>query len=531
MHAARVGVPSAVVSDVSRGEPDSAVKPAALLPGVEVGAILAGKYRVERILGAGGMGVVVAAHHLHLDEPVAIKFLLPEILQNREIVARFLREARGAIKIKSEHVARVTDVGTLDNGAPYMVMEFLDGRDLASWISERGPLSVEDTVEFVLQACEALAEAHVLKMVHRDLKPANLFVVRRADGLSAIRVLDFGISKMANSSLATSGFGVTKTSDIMGSPLYMAPEQMLASHDVDMRSDIWSLGVVIHEMITGKVPFEGETIPEVCAKILRDAPEPMSRRKPGVPPGLDAVVLRCLEKERGNRYQNVAELANALVGYGPPRARASADRINRIIQAAGLSQPQLPPQEPTPVEPKPIAQNTSLLLGSERSRPSTFLEDTISAQTALGPDDLGSSLLTSTKKVVVVAAAVVLAIVVAVVALATRRSGPQTSSSTNVGTPAKTPELPSAPQRPPTVSPNPAVVPAPAIAPPAPTTNAGGQPPGESHEPSQRRKREPGASQPKTSKAAAPQPAQKSASPRPPAPKPNRMLDLMDDRK
>jgi len=157
---------------------------------LQPGSLLAGKYRVERVLGKGAMGVVLLAHHLQLDERVAIKVPLPEALESPEAVARFVREARAAVKIKSEYVARVSDVGTLDTGEPYIVMEYLEGHDLATWLKQRGALPVEQAVEFVLQACEALAEAHSLGIVHRDLKPANLFCVRRADGLPAAARLD-----------------------------------------------------------------------------------------------------------------------------------------------------------------------------------------------------------------------------------------------------------------------------------------------------------------------------------------------------
>jgi serine/threonine protein kinase len=183
--------------------------------GVREGDVLAGKYRVERVLGVGGMGVVVAAHHLQLNSKVALKFLLPDALHDSEAVARFAREAQAAVKIQSEHVARVTDVGTLPNGAPYMVMEYLEGEDLAAWIARRGPLPVEQAVEFVLHACVAVADAHALGIVHRDLKPANLFCVRRSDGQLSIKVLDFGISKMTGSSGSPMG-SVTRTSALMG---------------------------------------------------------------------------------------------------------------------------------------------------------------------------------------------------------------------------------------------------------------------------------------------------------------------------
>src|SRR6187399_2364915 len=199
------------------------------------GQPLAGKYQIERVLGQGGMGVVVAAHHISLDEIVAIKFLLPEALGNAEAVARFEREARAAVMIKSEHVARVTDVGRLDNGAPYMVMELLKGRDLDVLVRERGPLPLAEVTDYLLQAGEAIAEAHGLGIVHRDLKPANLFLTRRADGSTCIKVLDFGISKLTNAR-ATRDQGMTQTAAIMGSPLYMSPEHLMSSRDVDMRT-------------------------------------------------------------------------------------------------------------------------------------------------------------------------------------------------------------------------------------------------------------------------------------------------------
>lgn len=314
--------------------------------GVEPGEILAGKYRIDRVLGAGGMGVVVAAHHVGLDERVAIKFLLPDALDNAEAVARFAREARAATKIKSPHVARVTDVGTLESGAPYMVMEYLEGQDLAAMVRDRGALPVADAAEFVVQACDAIAEAHSLGIVHRDLKPANLFCVRGADGLLSVKVLDFGISKVTT----PDGFAMTKTAALMGSPFYMSPEQMTSAKNVDSRTDVWSMGVVLYELLAGRPPFQGETLPELCVKIANNAPEPIRNFRPDLPEGLERVVLRCLEKDRSARYQNVAELSADLVEFAPKRARASAERVSRIIQAAGLSQSAiaLPPStEPT----------------------------------------------------------------------------------------------------------------------------------------------------------------------------------------
>jgi len=231
------------------------------------GDILADKYRIERVLGAGGMGMVVAAHHLQLDERVAIKLLLPQTLANAEAVARFAREARAAVKIKSEHVARMIDVSSLPDGAPYLVMEYLDGEDLAHWVSTRGALPIELAVELVLQACEALAEAHSLGIVHRDLKPANLFCIRRADGLLSIKVLDFGISKVTALSASGPEMGMTKTSSVMGSPLYMPPEQMKSARDADTRSDIWAIGAILYELVTARTPFKAESFAELVLKV------------------------------------------------------------------------------------------------------------------------------------------------------------------------------------------------------------------------------------------------------------------------
>src|SRR4051812_21122001 len=242
------------------------------------------------------MGVVVAAHHLQLDERVAIKFLLPQALESPEAVARFAREARAACKIKSDHVARVTDVGTLESGSPYMVMEYLEGSDLSELVRKRGALPVEETVELVLQACEALAEAHKLGIVHRDLKPANLFCVKRSDGLPYVKVLDFGISKVTNVGASGPDMSMTRTTAVMGSPLYMSPEQMTAAKNVDARTDIWALGVVLYELLSGKVPFHGDTYPELCIKIATQPPPPIREIRPDLPEAVGQVVARCLQK-------------------------------------------------------------------------------------------------------------------------------------------------------------------------------------------------------------------------------------------
>ncbi len=301
---------------------------------VSPGDLLAGKYRIERVLGQGGMGVVVAAIHEALDERVALKFLLPEALTNQEAVARFTREARAAVKIRSEYVARVTDVGTLESGSPYMVMEYLQGADLSQYLERTGPLPIEEAIEYVLQACEALAEAHSLGIVHRDLKPANLFRIVRPDGTPAIKLLDFGISKLTSANQS-----MTQTSSMMGSPLYMAPEQMTSAKHVDMRADIWAVGVILHELLTAQVPFGGDTLPELCAKILTEEPPPLRQLRPDAPQALEQVLLTCLRKNRDERYPNIAALAADLRPFAPARAQHSVDRVSRVLGVTASPEP------------------------------------------------------------------------------------------------------------------------------------------------------------------------------------------------
>jgi serine/threonine protein kinase len=335
-----------------------------LAAGVYEGALVAGKYRIERVLGVGGMGVVVAARHLQLDTKVAIKFLLPSMLGNEEAVSRFAREARAAVKITSEHVARVFDVGTLESGAPYMVMEFLEGGDLAAWLQQRGPLPVEQAVEFVLQACVAVADAHGLGIVHRDLKPANLFCVLRSDGQFLIKVLDFGISKLTDPGASGAGMSVTQTSAVMGSPLYMSPEQMQSPKDVDSSTDIWALGVVLFELLTGTVPFGGETFGEIAVKVATLPPPPMGQFRPDVPAALEAAIRKCLRPNRNERHRNVAELAVALLPFAPKRSRASVERISAILHAAGLSSATGAEVQPLPaIDTPPLRSETISAVG------------------------------------------------------------------------------------------------------------------------------------------------------------------------
>jgi serine/threonine-protein kinase len=308
----------------------------------EPGQIVAGKYEIERVLGQGGMGTVISAVHVHLRERVAIKILSREAAAQKEATSRFMREARAAARIKSEHVAKVSDVGTLPDGTPYIVMEYLEGFDLAETLARRGPLPADEAIELVLQACEALAEAHSLGIVHRDLKPANLFLTHRADGTPCIKVLDFGISKVTHPGTSQAEAALTHTTTIMGSPLYMSPEQIRATRGVDLRTDVWSLGVILYELLTGQAPFLGQTLPDISVKIAIEPPPPLRSRRPDLSGLLEAVVLKCLEKDRDNRFRTLGEFALALLEIAPQRARLSIDRVCGVISAAGLPETVLP---------------------------------------------------------------------------------------------------------------------------------------------------------------------------------------------
>jgi serine/threonine protein kinase len=303
-----------------------------LIVDVKEGDILAGKYRVDRVLGVGGMGIVVQATHTVLNDRVALKFLLPELLENEATAARFLREAQATVRIKSPHVARVTDVGKLENGAPYMVMEFLDGRDLGR-VLEDGPLDVETAILYLLQACEAVAAAHASGVIHRDIKPANLFLTQGPDQRPVLKMLDFGISKIAN----RDGVGsLTQTHTAMGSPLYMSPEQMRSAKSVDARTDVWSLGIVLYEMLTGTLPFMADTMPQLCALILETEPPSLKDAVPDLPEGLDEAVRKAIARNMDDRYQDIAEFALAVGPFAGSAGIESARRVARILQAAGL---------------------------------------------------------------------------------------------------------------------------------------------------------------------------------------------------
>jgi len=435
------------------------------------GAIVGGKFVVEQVLGVGGMGVVVAARHAQLGQSVAIKFLQRNAAKSADSVNRFLREARACVGLQSAHVVRVMDVGTLEDGLPYMVMEHLQGSDLGQLLEARRSLPIQEAVDYLLQSMEAIAEAHCMGIVHRDLKPSNLFVTSRPDGSALVKVLDFGISKATGGALEAGA--LTATTTIMGSPFYMSPEQVRSTKNVDARTDVWALGVILYELLAGARPFEAETVTGLCAKIVADPPEPLRSRRPDVPLALEDVLMHCLEKDLKRRYQSVAELSVALRPFASSEGMTSAARISRIggmqrgpglsVQATVRSpsgsipqSPDVPPPETgRPHSPRALAEN---VMGAAE-----YAETMASGRPAPAP----------TRRWIVVAAAIALLSALALIVAGSMRSRGRVDAGR--GDPAPTSALGSSPAAgaPPVATENPSPAEAPkAVAPPTEPSSA-----------------------------------------------------------
>jgi eukaryotic-like serine/threonine-protein kinase len=307
---------------------DSTVRSGGVADLPRPGDFICGKYRIDSVVGTGGMGIVMGAYDTSLGRPVAIKFLSPSRATREGAIQRFLREARAAASIQSEHVVRVFEVSTLPDGTPFIVMEYLRGFDLAQLLTQRGALSIEEACDYVLQSCEALGEAHGRGIVHRDLKPQNLFLSQRPDGSPCMKVLDFGISK-AMDDVAQN---LTSTDTVMGTPLYMSPEQVRSLKNVDARADIWALGSILFELLTMSPIYQAPSASALCAMIAMDPPTPLRARRPQAPPELEAVILRCLHKDPMGRFQDVAALGEALAPFASDRGRLSATRISRVVR-------------------------------------------------------------------------------------------------------------------------------------------------------------------------------------------------------
>ncbi len=305
------------------------------LPLPNAGQVLGGKYTIGRTLGEGGMGVVYEARHEKLGQRCAVKLLRPEICRDSEAVARFEREARSAASLSSRHVCRVLDVGAREDGSPFMVMEYLEGADLGHVLEQRGPLPMHEVARYLLEACEAMEEAHARGIVHRDLKPENLFLA--SDGeRSSVKVLDFGISKRAEDNAVN----VTRTQSSLGTPLYMSPEQTRSTKHVDARTDVWSMGVILYELLTGEVPFKGETPGQVAVAVAVDKYPPLLSYRADLPPEVEAVVATALAKDPDDRFPDIRSFARALTPF------ARGIDVSRWLRDGPLSTPGARPSGP-----------------------------------------------------------------------------------------------------------------------------------------------------------------------------------------
>lgn len=315
--------------------PDAEEEDRAILAQLTIGSVVDGKYRVDKVLGRGAMGVVIQATHIHLGEKVALKFLRYRAKSGTEdFQTRFKREARVSAKLKNEHITRVIDVGVWKERVPYMVMDYLEGFDLRELIKSQGPLPIGAAIDYTVQVCVGIAEAHANGIVHRDLKPSNLFLTKRADGSDLVKVLDFGISKWRAGE--TELDELTQTGVVLGSPKYMAPEQLFGSSDVDARADVWSIAAILYEMLAGRPPFDLPTFTRICAELSTNKPPPsLVERRPDVTPELEAVIMKCFQRNPEERTHDVAELAgNLLDAVQAPFAAPMRQKIASMLDPA-----------------------------------------------------------------------------------------------------------------------------------------------------------------------------------------------------
>ncbi|MEQ9318468.1 MAG: serine/threonine-protein kinase, partial [Polyangiaceae bacterium] len=332
---------------------------------VSAGDVVAGKYRVERVIGTGGMGVVVEAWHIHFEERVAIKFLFPQMGANEEALGRFEREARAAFKIKSEHVARVIDVGKLEGKAPYMVMEYLEGGDLADRLTDREPFVIEEAVDFVLQAVEAVAEAHALGIVHRDLKPENLFLTTRDDMTPCVKILDFGIAKLSGATGDLAKVKATATGDIFGTPMYMSPEQCKSEAEkISAQSDIWAFGLIVYRLLTGDDFWTANTLTHLIAQIAYEPMPKASERGSNLGPNFDRWFEVCCSRDVDERFKTASEAIDAFaetMGLDPVARVSAPMKATARAQAGPANRGSDPSVAPTPAAASPGSQTRQSL--------------------------------------------------------------------------------------------------------------------------------------------------------------------------
>jgi serine/threonine protein kinase len=338
---------------------------------IAVGDLIDNTFVVEAIIGEGGMAVVARAAHTTYGYRVAIKLMLPAAASSPDMVKRFEQEQRTLNQLRSEHTVRIHGAGR-HNNLPYMVLELLRGTDLAEHIKRNGPLDTDRAVLYMLQTCHAVAEAHSLGVVHRDLKPANLFLAHRHDGSPCVKVLDFGISKVTEKGRAQHDVSLTQTRVVMGSPFYMAPEQMLSARDADARSDIWALGVTMYELLSSSLPFAAQDTEAVCQRILHGDPTRLRKIRPLIASALEGAIMRCLRRSPKERHASVADFAQRLADFGPPHSRLALQSIYELVQ----------PTQRSPHH--SIADDVQVLTHTERNEDTTLYLQGSEASSGLG---------------------------------------------------------------------------------------------------------------------------------------------------
>jgi serine/threonine protein kinase len=281
-------------------------------PGRRTGELVAGKYRLVRSIGRGGMGEVYEAQHAIVGRRFALKFLHAHLAQSGSALVRFRREAEAAGALESEHIAAVTDFDKADDGAPFLVMEYLDGESLGQLLHREGPLPLARVVGALLQVCRGLEQAHAAGIIHRDLKPDNLFLQKRSDGSDLVKILDFGIAKLNRGEAAAD---ITRSGAMLGTPFYMSPEQARGEKAIGERADIYSLGVILYELLSGHKPHPGDSYNSILAHILSRPVVPLETLRPGLPQGFAAVVERALSPLAEARQPSAAALAKELAPY------------------------------------------------------------------------------------------------------------------------------------------------------------------------------------------------------------------------